>query len=151
VRARLVVLALVVAAAACRDLEVVTASYADLAEARQAGALAKGRVPEGLPGGTRDMREAFDPDTNARWGLFNFPAAEAPALRGILGASELSLTGERCNPPRRIEWWPILLRGDLDAERIAATGLKAYRSRDGALIFAVNWDQGRAYYWSTGE
>ena len=134
--------------AGCRDAEVVTASYANLAEARQAGAIAKGRLPEGLPAGARDMREAFHPATNARWGLFNFPPGEAGALQGLLEPSELPLAGERCDPPRRIEWWPILLRGELDAEGIAAAGLKAYRSRDGALIFALNWNQGRAYYWS---
>ncbi len=134
---------------ACRDLEVVTASYANLAEARQAGAVAKGRLPEGLPLGTRDMREAFDPDTNVRWGLFSFPPAEAAALKAILESSEFPLAGERCDPPRRIEWWPILLRGQLDPEQIAATGLASYRSTDGALLFVVNWKQGRAYYWST--
>lgn len=148
---RAILLLVLLPASGCRDLEVVTASYANLAEARQAGAIAKGRVPEGLPAGATDIREAFNVDTNDRWGLFNFPVSEAPALQTLLEPSELSLTGEHCNPPRRIEWWPILLRGSLDADRIAAAGLKAYRSRDGALIFVLNWSQGRAYYWSVGS
>ena len=29
-----------------------------------------------------------------------------------------------------------------------ATGLRAYRARDGELLFVVQWNQGRAYYWS---
>jgi hypothetical protein len=41
-----------------------------------------------------------------------------------------------------------VLRGDLDAARIAATGLRAYRSKSGDLVFAINWRQGRAYYWA---
>jgi hypothetical protein len=50
--------------------------------------------------------------------------------------------------PARIEWWPVLLRGALNAESIAATGLRAHESVDGRLIFLVNWNQCRAYYWS---
>ena len=140
--------ALVLAVCSCRNLNVVTASYNTLADARDAGAMAKGRLPEGLPPGTTDLREAFNVDTNARWGLFSFPPREASHLRALLDTTEFPLTGERCAPPRRIEWWPILLRGDLDAERIAAAGLKAYKSRDATLLFVLNWNQGRAYYWS---
>ena len=139
---------LLLGAAACRDLDVVTASYNTLADARAAGAIANGWLPEGLPPGTTDLREAHHLDTNGRWGLFNFPAAEASQMRALLEPSEFSLAGEECNPPRRIEWWPILLRGRLDVERIAAAGLKAHKTRDGASIVVLNWNQGRAYYWS---
>jgi hypothetical protein len=132
----------------CRGLDVVTASYNTLADARQAGAIDNGWLPEGLPPGTTDLREAHDPNTNARWGLFNFPVAESSHLKSMLETVEMPLAGQRCSPPRRIEWWPILLRGDLDAERIAIAGLKAHRTRDGALIVVLNWKQGRAYYWS---
>jgi hypothetical protein len=51
--------------------------------------------------------------------------------------------------PGRIEWWPVQLRGRLDEERIRATGLRAYHSTDRALVFLVNWSQGRAYYWKS--
>lgn len=151
VRTRLSWLLILVGLSGCRDLDVVTASYASLAEARAAGEVQKGWIPEGLPPGTYEMRSAHNLDTNARWGLFSFPAAEAPQLKTLLEPSEFPLQGQHCDPPRRIEWWPILLRGRLDAERIAATGLKAHRSADGALLFAVNWNQGRAYYWSVPQ
>lgn len=139
---------LLLALAGCRGLDVVTASYNTLAEARQAGAIDRGWMPEGLPPSATDLREAHDLDTNARWGLFSFPVAESSHLKALLESAEMPLAGHRCSPPRRIEWWPILLRGDLDAERIAAAGLKAHRTRDSSLIVAVNWNQGRAYYWS---
>jgi hypothetical protein len=135
----------------CRDVDVDTASYATLTEARQAGEIQQGWIPEGLPPGAFELRRAHNLDTNARWGLFNFPPSQASHLKSLLEASEFPLQGQRCNPPRRIEWWPILLRGHLDAERIAATGLKAYRTADSALLFAVNWNQGRAYYWSLSQ
>jgi hypothetical protein len=132
--------------AACGD-NVVSASYATLAEARTAGAVERGWIPEGLPASARDMREAHDRDSNRRWGLFSFDSSDAGALKALLSASELPLGGQSCDVPGRLEWWPVLLRGDLDAEQIAATGLKAYTTADRSLIVLVNWSQGRAYYW----
>jgi hypothetical protein len=134
-------------AAACRDIDVVTASYATIAEAAAEGAVARGWVPQGLPPGTREIREAHDLDSSRRWGLFNFPPAEAPAFQALLGP-ELSLDGTRVDPPRRIEWWPVLLRGPLKQEQVQATGARAYSAKSGDLVFLINWKQGRAYYWT---
>ena len=136
---------------ACRNIDVVTASYATLAEARDAGAVAAGRMPEGLPVGTHDIREARDTDTVRRWMLFSFPAAEGDTLKTLIESQEVSLEGESCDVPGRIEWWPVLFRGALDPDAIAATGLRAYQSASGDFVFLVNWKQGRAYYWSSGS
>ena len=96
--------------------------------------------------GHRELRLAHDLDSSRRWGLFNFPPDEAEALRALVGP-EISLDGLTCNPPRRIEWWPVLLREQLDGERIKATGVRGYAAEEGDLVLAVNWSQGRAYYW----
>jgi hypothetical protein len=135
------------AALACGDMDVVTGSYASIAEATAEGAVERGWVPRGLPPGTREIREAHDLDSSRRWGLFNFPATEADLLRRLIGP-EMRLDGIRVDPPRRIEWWPVLLRGPLNHEQVLATGTRAYPAREGELIFLVNWSQGRAYYWS---
>lgn len=142
-----VALMLVVFAGACRDKDVVTASYATMAEAREAGAPGHGDLPAGIPEGAHDIRIASDPDSSRRWGLFNFHPADADALRALLQGEEVSLAGVECDIPYRIEWWPILLRGSIDAEQAKAAGLQSYRSRDDKLIVIVNWKQGRAYYW----
>ena len=141
----LIAVALVLSA--CRDVDVVTESYATLDEAIADGAIERGWIPRVLPPGARDIREAHDLDSNRRWGLFNFTPADAAALRDTIGP-EISLAGHSCNPPRRIEWWPLALRQRLNADQIAATGLRAYAVREGELIVAVNWNQGRAYYWT---
>jgi hypothetical protein len=140
-------LALLVAMPACRDIDVVTESYATLAEANAAGASSRGWLPKVLPPGTREIRIAHDLDSNRRWGLFDFPGTEGDILRAAL-AAPISVAGLTCTPPARIEWWPVLLRERLDAQRIAATGIEAYSVKDSDLILAVNWRQGRAYYWT---
>ena len=135
-------------AAACSGIKAQTNSFATLDEARQAGAIADGRMPQGLPPASHDIREGHVPGTSQRWGLFEFPNAEEAALRGLLQPDEISVDGQRCEVPARIEWWPLMLRGQLDGSRLATTGIRIYRAKEGNLLFAVNWGQGRAYYWS---
>jgi hypothetical protein len=152
VQVRTVIVAVVFTlAAACAGLNSQTNAFATLAEARQAGAIANGWIPEGLPPGSHDLREAHVPGTPQRWGIVNFPPSESDALRALFQPQEMSLQGQRCDMPRRIEWWPVMLRGDLDGDRLAATGIRAYRAKSGDLVFAVNWNQGRAYYWAPAE
>ncbi len=143
--------ALVALAAACSGVNSQSNSFATLAEARQAGAIAQGWIPDGLPPSSHDLREAHLPGTRQRWGIVNFQPAEADSLRGLLIAEEISLDGLRTDAPGRIEWWPIVLRGEMNGDRITATGTRGYRSKDGQLFFAVNWNQGRAYYWAAGK
>ena len=132
--------------AACSGVNAKTATFANLKEAQPA--IDAGYVPSGLPPSSFELRAAYVPGSWERWGIINFPAADAEVLRGILQPEEISLTGIHCGIPRRIEWWPVQLRGNLDDERVKATGAKAYRSRAGNLVVVVNWGQGRAYYWT---
>jgi hypothetical protein len=134
------------AAAGCSELEVVTAAYATKTEAQQAGAFDRGSMPAFVPQGAHDIRAAHDPDRQRQWGLFNFLPTDAESLRSALEPDEVSLAGTRCDIPERIEWWPVLLRGSLNPSSVADAGLKAYRARTAELVVAVNWSQGRAYY-----
>jgi len=134
--------------AACRDLQVVTNTYATLAEAKNSGALERGWIPPLLPAGAHDIREAHDDaHSGRRWGLFSFRLEDDATLRARLGP-EISLLGVGVDAPPRIEWWPVLLRGSLDPAQLAATGLKGYEVPADQLVVAVNWNQRRAYYWS---
>lgn len=119
--------------------------YATLDEAREAGAIARGWVPEGLPPSTTDIREGHNPDTNARWGTFTFPASESARVRTLVG-EELT-RAPYCHPPGRFEWWPRALREPIDVSRLHETGVRLYRARDGDLTYAINWPVGRAFYW----
>ena len=77
-----------VQAVGCRNVDVVTGSYATLDEACHEGALERGWIPEGLPPGTHDIREAHDLDSNRRWGLFSFRPEERGALKRLLKEDE---------------------------------------------------------------
>jgi hypothetical protein len=132
----------------CRNVDVVTASYPTMEDARAAGAFRDGYLPEGMPPASFDIREAHDTTAPRRWILFSFPEGERQAIMALIEPQEHSLEGQSCDVPARVEWWPLLLRNAFDVERIRLTGLKTYRARSGDLIYAVNWAQGRAYLWT---
>lgn len=138
---------LVLFAAACGNHNVNTDSFGTMKEARDRGAVERGWVPSNLPEGAYELRAAYDLDSGRRWGILNFRPEDADALRGILAPDEISVVGTKMQIPARIEWWPIALRSELDAEQLKATGLRTYRATSGDFVFAVNWPQGRAYYW----
>lgn len=133
--------------ASCRNIDVETDSFATMTEARQRGAVDRGWVPGFLPERAYEIRAAYDTDGRRRWGILNFKPEDVESVRRVLRPVELSLAGWRMNIPARIEWWPVALRNELDAEALAATGLRAYRTDSGDYVFVVNWNQGRAYYW----
>jgi hypothetical protein len=133
----------VLLAAGCSDLRVKIGIYANLDEARKAGAIASGWVPEGLPAGTSDLREGHLPD-GRHWGAFTFPSADSAPLRALLGA-EITTGALQCEPPGRLEFWPRVLFSPVDVERVRSTGFRVYHAGD--RTYAINWGQGRAYYW----
>jgi hypothetical protein len=146
-RRRALAIAASVMLGGCSSINAQTNVFATLAEARDAGAIRRGWVPDGLPPGTYDIHEAHVPGTTERWGIFNFPQSEAAGLQAVLQPEPLALAGARADAPARIEWWPIVLRGDINSDTLQAAGIQAYRARTGNLTMAVNWKQGRAYYW----
>ena len=141
----------VVLLASCGNVDVQTDSFATMAEARERRAVERGWVPAFLPEGAYEIRAAYDTSSTRRWGILNFRAADADAIRRALDPAETSVDGLRVDIPGRIEWWPIALRNALDPEAIAATGLRTYRSTTGDFLVAVNWNQGRAYFWRVVE
>ena len=138
----------VLALGACSDSAVHTAMFATVEEARASGAFDRGWMPPELPPGAYELRAAYALDGSRRWGLFNFRPESADGFRALLQPEEVSLVGTVMDVPGRIEWWPVILRGQLDAERIQTTGLRAYHAKSAPFVFAVNWAQGRAYYWA---
>jgi hypothetical protein len=131
---------------ACSDLRVKESVFSNVDEARAGGAVAAGSVPHGLPESATDLRVGYLPD-GRHWGVFTFAPTDAEAIRALLG-SEISANPPACEPPGRLEWWPRLLHTPIDLDGLHATGFRLYAARAGQTTFAINWGQGRAYYWS---
>jgi hypothetical protein len=134
-----------VALGACSsDLTVRMGIYQTVEEARNAGAVANGWVPDGLPPGTNDLREGHLAD-GRHWGAFSFPSNQAAPIRALI-ESEITSGTLSCDPPGRLEFWPRLLMSPVDVDRVRTTGFRMYHAA-GGRTFAINWGQGRGYYW----
>ena len=130
--------------AACGDLRVKYNVFNTADEARAGGAVAAGWVPEGIPPSASDLRAGYLPD-GRHWGVFAFRSPGEPAVRAMTG-EEITSGTLTCDPPGRLEFWPRVLHTPVDVERVRSTGFRVYRGIDGRT-YAINWGQGRAYYW----
>ena len=140
----MVPLVLVVLLAGCSDLRVKVGVFDTVDEARAAGAVAAGWVPDALPGSASDLREGHLPD-GRYWGVFTFPHADEAAVRGLVG-QEITTGTLECDPPGRLEWWPQIVQSPVNVDQVRTTGFRLYKGTDGRT-YVVNWGQGRAYYW----
>jgi len=128
----------------CGDLRVKMDIFTTVDEARRAGAIAAGWVPERVPAGASDLREGHLPD-GRHWGVFAFQAADEAAVRSLVG-EEVTTGTLTCDPPGRLEFWPRLIHGTVDVAQVRSTGFRLYHGQDGRT-YAINFGQGRAYYW----
>ena len=114
-----------------------------LEDARAAGAIAAGWIPDGLPPGVTDLREAHLPD-GRHWGVLTFPRSGEATIRAM-AANEISSGAVQCDPPGRLEWWPKLVESPVDVQAVRATGFRVYAGS--GRTWVINWGQGRVYYW----
>jgi hypothetical protein len=135
---------LLLAAGGCGDLRVKMGVYNTVDDARRAGAVAAGWFPEAIPAAATDLREGHLPD-GRHWGVFAFSPADESSVRRMTG-EEITQGTLACDPPGRLQFWPRLLYSPVDVPRVRSTGFRLYRGADGRT-YAVNWGQGRAYYW----
>lgn len=82
--------------------ETFDSSYASVAQANEAGAVARGWVPQWLPSGSRNIHEVHNIETNARMLTADLPLGSKPRLPSecsIVSSSELP------KPPFARPWW----------------------------------------------
>ena len=134
---------MVLGACAGSPLSVKVGVYNSVAEARNAGAMASGWVPDGVPPAASDLREGHMPD-GRHWGVFAFVPADEAAVRALV-QTEINSGTLTCDPPGRLDFWPRVLRTPVDVDKVRSTGFRLYNGS--GRTYAINWGQGRAYYW----
>jgi hypothetical protein len=133
---------------ALRVVELPVSEYDDLADAQADGALERGWLPAFLPPNTRNIREAHNVDTNARWLEFSAPVRELRILAAHLETIPVERARRSANPrPTRAgrDWPPELQETPAASPR---STLGFYRASKDAYCLAVDWTTGRAWGWS---
>jgi hypothetical protein len=145
-RLLLTALALAWMCAGCSDVK--ESAYATMQDARQAGAVDHGWLPDFLPNSARSIREMHNIDTNQVWCTFEFSARDRPTLQAALSPlTVVEIRGKEVRSAGK-SWWPAVLEGRLDPAAVDRAGLKVYSS--GVLVVAVDWDRSRAFMYGGG-
>jgi hypothetical protein len=134
--------------------------YASLADADKADAGARSWVRNDLlPGRTRNIHIAGELSPSKEWCAFEFSPAESDSLRKKLKPIEALPPSFRrvSNPGAR--WWPAVLKGNLEVDKIRKAGFELYIVEEQAnsagmmdiLLFAIDWQKGNGFFYETYE
>jgi hypothetical protein len=130
--------------------------YPSLAEARKAGAIDRGWIPEELlPASSRSLHEVHDLSPSREWCAFEFTPADSRNLRTNLKAVDALPVALGHVPKPGVAWWPSALTGDLDITEIRKTGLDLYLVTRPATsvsnqtwLFAFDWSTGHGFFYA---
>lgn len=130
-----------------------------LADAEKTDAIGHGRIPDDLlPGSSRSIHLAYEISPSTEWWAFGFPPNDSQGPRKNLKSVDALPSSVKCVPSPGVPWWPAVLKGNLDAEKIRRAGFKLYLVEKPATsvtsaiyLFAIDWPNGRAFFYSTTE
>ena len=132
--------------------------YASLSDADKDGAINRGWIPEFLPSSSRAIHEVHGVSQPTEWCTFEFLASDSQGLRQNFKSVEVLPLSVRRVPSPGVSWWPTVLEGTLDTEKIRQTGFDLYvvekpetSVTKSILLFAVDWHKGRALFYGTRE
>jgi hypothetical protein len=130
--------------------------YPSLADAKKDGALDRGWIPDFLPESSHAIHEVHDISPSTTWCAFEFTPADSQGLRKSFKSVDSLPPSVRRVPSPRQSWWPALLQGSLDTEKIHKTGFELYMvvgpetpSSTEVLLFAVDWAKGQGFFYRT--
>jgi len=131
--------------------------YPSLADADKAGAITHGWIPDDLlPGSSRAIHEVHEISPATEWCAFEFPPTDSQGLRKNLKSVEALPPSVRRVSSPGVSWWPAVLKGNLDAEKIHREGFDLYLVERPAtsvttdvLLFAIDWPNGRGFFYRT--
>jgi hypothetical protein len=133
--------------------------YNTLAEADRAGEITRGWIPEDLmPGSSRSMHLVEELSPSREWCAFEFLPTDSRRLRKNLRRVDALTPSVRRVPSPGVSWWPAVLKGNLDVDKIHRAGFELYVAERPAnsvemsiYLFALDWSNGRGFFYYTYE
>ena len=133
--------------------------YPSLADADKAEASARSWIPNDLlPGSSRAIHEVHEISPSTEWCAFEFLPTNSQGLRKNLKSVDALPLSVRHVPSPGVSWWPAMLKGNLDVEKIRRAGFDLYVVERPAtsvtteiFLFAIDWSKGHGFFYSTSE
>lgn len=133
--------------------------YPSLADADKAEASARSWIPNDLlPGSSRAIHEVHEISPSMEWCAFEFLPTDSQGLRKNLKSVDALPPSVRHVPGPGVSWWPAVLKGNLEVEKIHRAGFDLYvverpetSVTTGIFLFAIDWSKGHGFFYSTSE
>lgn len=131
--------------------------YPSLADADKDGAITRGWVPDDiLPASSRTIHVVGELSPSKEWCAFEFlPTDSQRFLKNLKSVDALPSPVKHIRSPH-VSWWPSVLEGNLDAEKIHKAGFQLFvverpaNSVDmGIYLFAPDWSKGHGFFYWT--
>jgi len=143
-------------AAGCGDRR--QSFYPSLADAIKSGEITRGWIPDFLPESSRAIHLIYDPSSPRTWCAFEFSPDDSQRLRENLTSIDGLLPSIKRVTSPGVSWWPGVLKGNLNVVKINTAGFKLYKVEEAEtsvnpdiLLFAVDWSNGRGFFYRTNE
>ena len=132
-------------------------SYDTLAEADRAGEVTRGWIPDDvMPGSSRAIHLVEELSPSHEWCAFEFLPTDTQNLRKNLKSVDGLPRAVSRVPNPDAAWWPRMLLGSINASAVRDAGFDLYvvqRPANGVemgiYLFAVNWPEGRGFFYWT--
>ncbi|MGA7930139.1 MAG: hypothetical protein WCA20_29620 [Candidatus Sulfotelmatobacter sp.] len=129
--------------------------YPSLAEAGKDGAITRGWIPDVfLPRTSRSIHEVHYLSPSTEWCAFEFVPTDSQNLRTNLKLVDVLPQSVGPVPSPRVSWWPSVLVGNLDVQKIHKAGFDLYFVERPATsvasavwLFAIDWSHGRGFFY----
>ncbi len=130
--------------------------YPSQPEAIKSGGTTPGWIPdEFLPRSSHSIHEVHELSPSTEWCGFEFVSSDSQNVtKNLKPIGELPPAVRRVPRPG-VSWWPPVLEGDLDIEKIHKAGFDLYFAERPATsvskavwVFAIDWSDGRGFFFS---
>lgn len=133
--------------------------YQTLADADKAGEITRGWIPDDLiPSSSRAIHLVEELSPSKEWCAFEFPPPDWQTPGNDFKRVDALPPSLSHVPNPGMPWWPAVLRGNLDVDKIHREGLKLFVVERPAnsvntdlLLFAIDGVKGRGFFFRTGK
>jgi hypothetical protein len=131
--------------------------YPSLADVRKGEASAQSWIPDDLlPASSRTIHVVGELSPSKEWCAFEFLRTDSQSLRENLKSVDAVPPSVSRVPNPHVSWWPAVLEGDLDVEKLHNAGLQLFiverpanSVETGIYLFAINWSKGQGFFYWT--
>jgi hypothetical protein len=133
--------------------------YPNLSYADKDGAITRGWIPDDLlPRSSHAIREVHELSPSREWCSFEFIPPKWQSSKNDFKCVDSLPPSLMHVPSPGVSWWPAVLKGNLDVEKIHKAGFDLYVVERPAtsvttdvLLFAIDGVKGRGFFYRTGK